>query len=313
MEKILLVAIVGMAAQLVDGSLGMAYGVTSTTLLLTVGVGAAAASAAVHVAEIGTSLVSGGAHWRFGNVDWTLVRRLALPGGLGAFLGATVLSSLDTEVAEPYVAGILLALGLYLLIRFSRNVRQLKANATVPHAGFVSPLGLVAGFVDSTGGGGWGPISTPALLATRRVAPHKVIGSVSLSEFIVAISASIGFLIGIGSESIPWEYVGALLAGGLVAAPVAAYLVRHIPLQVLGAGVGGMIILTNTRTLLGSFEVTGTWTWLAYGTVAVAWLAAISIAARHVKAERREARRVRAEESLVGAGRLSHPRPGQSS
>lgn len=305
MEKLLLVALVGVGAQLVDGSLGMAYGVTSTTLLLTVGVGAAAASAAVHVAEIGTSLVSGASHWRFGNVDWSLVRRLALPGAVGAFLGATVLSSLSTEVAEPWVAAILLGLGVYLLVRFTRNIPQVRQDATVPPAAAIAPLGLVAGFVDSTGGGGWGPISTPALLATRRIAPHKVIGSVSLSEFLVALSASIGFLIGIGGEAIPWEFVGALLAGGVVAAPMAAYLVRHIPLQVLGAVVGGMIVLTNTGTLLGTLGVADTLMWSLYGVVAVAWGTGIVIAASHVRTERREQRLAAAEASVAGPGRLS--------
>jgi uncharacterized protein len=252
MRKLVLMALVGLGAQLVDGSLGMAYGVTSTTLLLAVGTNPAAASATVHLAEIGTTLVSGAAHWRFGNVDWGVVLKIGVPGAIGAFAGATFLSGLSTETAEPLMALILLALGIYILIRFTAFGLRTDKLGKPLRKRFLGPLGLVAGFVDSTGGGGWGPVGTPAILASGRLEPRKTIGSVDTSEFLIAVAASVGFIIGIGSEGINYAWAGALLAGGVIAAPIAAWLVRHIPPRVLGSAVGGLIILTNSRTLLKS-------------------------------------------------------------
>lgn len=277
MRKLILLALVGLGAQLVDGSLGMAYGVTSTTLLLATGAAPAAASATVHLAEIGTTLVSGASHWRFGNVDWKIVAKIAVPGGIGAFAGATFLSSLSTETAAPIMSGILLALGVYILIRFTGWGTPRGQLGKPVRAWFLAPLGLVGGFVDSTGGGGWGPVSTPALLATGRLEPRKVVGSVDTSEFIVALSASLGFLIGLGGEGIPFGAVAALLVGGLIAAPLAAWLVRHIPGRVLGSLVGGVIVLTNTRTILRSDYVDAAPTTLttAYVAIAVVWAAAV--------------------------------------
>ena len=208
MRKLLLLALVGLGAQLVDGSLGMAYGVTSTTLLLAIGTNPAAASATVHLAEIGTTLVSGVSHWRFGNVDWKVVLKIGIPGAIGAFAGATFLSSLSTETAAPLMSIILLALGVYIL----RPVHHLRAcpratSASRCASGSWRPLGVVAGFVDSTGGGGWGPVGTPAILASGRLEPRKTIGSIDTSEFLVAVAASIGFVIGIGSEGINFAWV----------------------------------------------------------------------------------------------------------
>ena len=161
MQTLIVFALVGFGAQLVDGALGMAYGVTSTSLLLIAGVNPATASASVHLAEVGTTLAAGASHWRFGNVDWNLVLKLGVPGALGAFLGATVLSALSTENAAPYMAGVLLALGVYVLLRFSLRPPRVATNRVSPHRSkFLSPLGLVAGFVDASGGGGWGPVAT---------------------------------------------------------------------------------------------------------------------------------------------------------
>ena len=252
MQKLLLLSLVGLGAQLVDGSLGMAYGVTSTTLLLAIGTNPAAASATVHLAEIGTCLVSGAAHWKFGNVDWKVVLKIGLPGAVGAFAGATFLSSLSTETAAPLMAVILLVLGLYILVRFTAFGLPTGKLGKPLRKRFLGPLGLVAGFVDSTGGGGWGPVGTPAILASGRLEPRKTIGSIDTSEFLVAVAASIGFVIGIGSEGVNYGWVAALLLGGVIAAPIAAWLVRHIPPRVLGSAVGGLIILTNSRTLLKS-------------------------------------------------------------
>src|SRR5829696_9725583 len=222
----------------------MAYGVTSTTLLLTVGIAPAAASAAVHLSEVGTTLASGVSHWRFGNVDWGKVGWMAVPGGIGAFLGAVVLSSISAEAAQPVVAIFLFCLGIYILIRFSFKVSKLISERPISRK-FLSPLGLVAGFLDAAGGGGWGPISTPTLLSTGRMEPRKIVGTVDTSEFVVAFAASVGFLVSLSFADIPWQVVGALLIGGLVAAPVAAYVVRILPMRVLGTAVGGVILITN--------------------------------------------------------------------
>ncbi|GAA0269475.1 sulfite exporter TauE/SafE family protein [Cryptosporangium japonicum] len=252
MRKLLLLALVGLGAQLVDGSLGMAYGVTSTTLLLAIGTNAAAASATVHLAEVGTTLVSGFSHWRFGNVDWPVVLKIGVPGAFGAFAGATFLSSLDTATAAPVMAIILLVLGLYVLGRFTLFGLRKDRLGLPLRKRFLAPLGIFAGFIDATGGGGWGPVGTPAILASGRLQPRKVVGSIDTSEFLISIAASIGFFVGIGSENIDFGWVAALLIGGVIAAPIAAWLVRHVPPRVLGSLVGGIIVLTNTRSLLKS-------------------------------------------------------------
>ena len=290
MRKLILLALVGLAAQLVDGSLGMAYGVTSTTLLLVTGVAPAAASATVHLAEIGTTLASGVSHWRFGNVDWKVVAKIAIPGAVGAFAGATFLSSLSTDTAAPVMSGILLALGVYILIRFTGWGTPRGQLGKPVRKRFLAPLGVFAGFIDSTGGGGWGPVATPALLASGRMEPRKVVGSVDTSEFLVSVAASIGFLIGIGASGIPFTAVLALLIGGLIAAPIAAWLVRHIPGRVLGSLVGGVIVLTNVRTILrsdlvdASFNVQA----VAYLAIALAWAGAVAWSVRAYRLEKAE-------------------------
>ena len=288
MKTLIVLALAGLGAQLVDGSLGMGYGVTSTTLLITVGTNPAAASATVHLAEIGTNLASGLSHWRFGNVDWKVVGRIGVPGAVGAFAGATVLSHLSTEVAAPVMQLILLALGLYLLIRFTLRGIDKRQLGKPMRTRFLAPLGLTAGFIDATGGGGWGPVSTPAILASGRLEPRKTIGSIDTSEFLVSLAASLGFLFSLGSQGINLAWVLGLLAGGLVAAPLAAWLVRHVPPRLLGAGVGGMIVLTNTTSLLNS-------DWIAapdgvryavYAVVYAGWAAAAVHSFREYRKER---------------------------
>lgn len=281
MRKLIVLALVGSAAQLVDGALGMGYGLTSTTLLLAAGIGPAAASASVHLAEVGTCLAAGLSHWRFGNVDWHVVRRIAGPGALGAFLGATLLSHLTGEVAAVWVAAILLVLGVTLLIRFARPLPAARGGRS--RTRFLAGLGLVAGFVDATGGGGWGPVATPALLAAGRLAPRRAIGSVGAAEFVVAVAASGGFLLGLGGGGFVWPTVLALLAGGLVAAPLAAWLVRIVPAQVLGVAVGGMVLITNARVLAGAAGLSATASAVGYGAVAVAWTVAFVLAVRAMR------------------------------
>ena len=278
MKTLVLLALVGLGAALVDGSLGMAYGATSTTLLLAIGTNPAAASATIHLAEIGTTLTSGLSHWKFGNVDWKVVAKIGIPGAVGAFAGATVLSNLSTEVAAPVMSLILLTLGAYLLIRFTlRGIDRRNLGKPVRKR-FLGPLGLVAGFVDATGGGGWGPVGTPALLASGRMEPRKVIGSVSTAEFLVAMAASLGFLMALGSQGIDFTWVAALLIGGSIAAPLAAWLVRHIPPRMLGSLVGGLIVLTNTRTLLRSdwIDAGDATRYAVYALLYVVWAAAVT-------------------------------------
>jgi uncharacterized membrane protein YfcA len=276
-KTLVLLALVGLGAQLVDGSLGMAYGVTSTTLLLAIGTNPAMASATIHLAEIGTTLASGLAHWKFGNVDWKVVAKVGVPGALGAFAGATFLSHLSTEVAAPVMSLILVSLGAYILVRFTlRGIDRRNLGKPVRKR-FLGPLGLVAGFVDATGGGGWGPVGTPALLASGRMEPRKVIGSIDTSEFLVALAASLGFLVALGSQGIDFVWVAGLLGGGLVAAPIAAWLVRHIPPRMLGSLVGGVIVLTNTRTLLKSdwVDAGDPVRYAVYAVLVAVWAAAV--------------------------------------
>ena len=288
MRTLLVFALVGLGAQLVDGALGMAYGVTSTSLLLVSGVNPATASASVHLAELGTTAVAGASHWRFGNVDWKLVLRLGIPGAVGAFAGATVLSSVSTDAAAPYMAGVLLALGVYILVKFAFKPPEVATERVSPHGvKFLSPLGVIAGFVDASGGGGWGPVATPALLTAGRTAPRTVIGSVDTSEFLVALAASAGFLVGLGSKILDVRTIGGLLLGGVVAAPLAAWLVAKIPAPVLGSAVGGIIVLTNTQTVLQALHVPGWARTTVYAFVVGVWVACPALAvARHRRAPR---------------------------
>jgi uncharacterized membrane protein YfcA len=288
MRNFVILALLGFCAQLVDGALGMAYGVTSSTLLVGVaGLTPAIASTAVHLGEVGTTAASGISHWRFGNVDWGKILWLAVPGGIGAFLGAVALVSISAEAAEPLVAVFLFSLGVYVLARFSfrRNERPVVVRPIGKR--FLSPLGAVAGFLDAAGGGGWGPISTPTLLSSGRMEPRRVIGTVDTSEFIVAVCASIGFFFALSFAQVPWSVVGALLVGGVVAAPIAAYVVRILPTRILGTAVGGLILVTNMRTFLGAIGLRSdpVIPWLIYAVIVAIWIAALVFAVQMVRRE----------------------------
>lgn len=248
MRRLLVLGMVGCVAQLVDGSTGMGYGLTSGTLLLCLGLSPAAVSASVHLSELATNVVSAVSHWRLGNVEWRVVGRLAVPGVVGALGGAAVLSAFPADVAAPVMAAVLTVLGGYVLVRTVRGGRSPRRG--VPGVRLVVPLGVVAGFVDATGSGGWGPIATPALLAEGRLAPRRVIGSVDTSEFAVSLAASVGLLVGLGGTVVQGQLVAALMLGGIVAAPLAASLVRVLPAAVLGVVAGGMIVGSNLQILL---------------------------------------------------------------
>jgi uncharacterized membrane protein YfcA len=287
MRTLLVLGVVGFFAQLVDGALGMGYGATSSSLLLTVGLTPAMASASVHLAELGTNVASGVAHWRLGNVDRRLVLRLGVPGAVGAFLGATLLAHLSTEASAPVMGGVLLLLGVYILTRFALRPPATAAARTSPHRRrFLVPLGFIGGFVDATGGGGWGPVSTTTLLSAGRTAPRTVVGSVDTSEFLVTAAASIAFLWGLGTSGINFAFVLVLLGGGLIAAPGAAWLVSRLPAAVLGTGVGGLIVLTNLRVLLQTLDAPRDLSQLAYLLVTAAWASLVTAAVMRHRAER---------------------------
>ncbi|WP_156288477.1 sulfite exporter TauE/SafE family protein [Oceanobacillus salinisoli] len=251
MQKLLLFALVGFFAQLIDGSLGMAFGATSSSLLLMFGVAPAVASASIHISEIATTAASGVSHFKFGNVDKGLMIRLMIPGSISAFLGAALLSNLNGELIKPFISIFLLTMGIYIIYRFlfKMDMNQHGGNRKISTIVLI-PLGAVSGFLDAIGGGGWGPINTPLLLSKKGVNPRLVIGTVSTSEFAITLSASIGFLMFLGWEQINWLWVGAFAFGGVFAAPIAAWLVRVIPLYLLGAIVGGLIIVTNAHILM---------------------------------------------------------------
>ncbi len=245
-------ALVGSTAQLIDGSLGMGFGLTSSTLLLTLGTSAAVASAAVHFAEIGTTLASGVSHWHAENIDKDVLIRLAIPGGVGALLGATFLSSIDLSTSKIFISTLLLFLGFLLLYR---NLYQSPAPQLVDannNPRFLTFLGFSGGFVDAAGGGGWGPVVTPTLMTATNMTPRKIIGTVSAAEFIVAVSASVGFLLNINKLDINWAIVGGLALGGSFMAPIAARIVSKLPRRQLAILVGAAVIVINGIRIIGN-------------------------------------------------------------
>lgn len=288
MYAMLLVALAGFCAQLVDGSLGMGYGLTSSTLLIALGLAPAVASASVHLAEIGTSAVSAYSHAKLGNVDKSVLKRIALPGAIGAFAGATVLSALSTQAARPWASTLLLILGVYVLIRYLRQ-RTIRLKKGLPSTRLLAPLGLIGGFVDATGGGGWGPVTTPALLANGRMAPNRVIGTMNAAEFLVAVAASIGFIVGLGLSAIDWTILLPLMIGGMIAAPIGAWIAHRLPMRIMGVVVGGMIIFTNSLTLLKVMGVSGEAMTAILVTLAVAWAAVVALViVQHLRSRRQQ-------------------------
>lgn len=240
--NIWLFVLVGFAAQLIDGALGMAYGIISNTFLLSIGVPPAAASASVHLAEVFISGVSGFSHWRLGNIDRELVKRLLIPGVLGGVAGAYLLASFPGDVLKPYVSFYLLIMGGFILAKAFRRAQENKRVTT-----HLIPLGLVGGFFDAVGGGGWGPIVTTTLVA-RGNHPRYSIGSVNLAEFFVTFAESVTFLLTIGLTN--WQIVVGLLIGGVVAAPLAAFATKRLPVRFLMSFVGVLIIVLSLRTIV---------------------------------------------------------------
>jgi uncharacterized protein len=233
--------LVGLIAQTVDGALGMAYGITSTSFLLATGSSPAVASASVHIAEVFTTGVSGVSHIKLGNVSRQLFLRLLLPGVAGAALGAWLLTSIDGNAIKPWIAGYLLLMGLYVLAKAFRRVAPRRGEPR-----HVAKLGLAGGFVDAVGGGGWGPVVTTTLVGTGND-PRTTIGSVNLAEFFLTfVSAGLFTWLVDGT---PWPTVAGLVLGGVFAAPMAAWLTRHLRTRVLLVLVGGVIVAVSSFNL----------------------------------------------------------------
>lgn len=256
--SILIFTLVGALAQLIDGTLGMAFGITSTSLLVALSATPLAASVAVHFAELGTTFASGASHWRARNVDWRIVVRLGIPGAVGATLGATLLARFSLADAKVWMSWLLLILGVVLIARFGLGKRLIPTIAGQPTSGLLVPLGAFAGFIDASGGGGWGPITTPTLLSVTTLEPRRVIGTVSASEFLVALAASGGFIAGSATADLDWQVVAGLLLGGVLMAPFAALLAGRLPHAPFGTLIGGVVVITNARTLMTTNNVSST-------------------------------------------------------
>ena len=227
----------GFAAQLVDGALGMAFGVISNTLLISLGVAPAAASAGVHTVETFTTCASGLSHIAHRNVDWRLLSRLTIPGVVGAVIGAYVLTHIDGSTAKPFVLGYLTLIGLFLFWRGLRFPPQHRP------AKIIEPLALAGGFLDAAGGGGWGPVVTGNLLV-QGADPRRTIGTVNTSEFLVTVTSAATFIAALGWATFTVATLG-LLIGGIVAAPLGAWLVKRIAPKPLLVLVGFLLTLTS--------------------------------------------------------------------
>jgi uncharacterized protein len=245
-ENFELFLLAGFIAQLIDGALGMAYGVTASTFLLSFGVTPAAASASIHTSEIFTSGVSGLFHLKFQNVNKKLFKTLLLPGVIGAALGALTLSFFETysHILKPFIAVYTLYLGIIIIRKAFGKKRDKVKTRNIPK------LAAFGGFMDSIGGGGWGPIVSSTLIAGGRH-PRYTIGSVNLTEFFVALASSITFFSIIGINH--WNVIAGLILGGMVAAPIGAIASKHLPIKTMMAVVGVLVILLSCRILYTSF------------------------------------------------------------
>lgn len=236
---------VGLCAQLVDGALGMAYGLVSSSVLLAFGVPPASASAAVHTAEVVTTGISGAAHARLGNVDRRLFLRLAIPGMVGGVIGAYVLTRIPGDAIKPFIYAYLFVLAVVILLRATgRRIPRGEVKR-------VGLLGFFAGLLDASGGGGWGPMATSTLLA-RGGQARTSIGTVNAAEFVVTLAISITFLLNIGIQH--WQVVAGLLVGGAIAAPLAAYLVKHVPERAVLGAVGVLILGISSYQVLHAWQ-----------------------------------------------------------
>ncbi len=242
----LLLAAIGFGAQIVDGALGMAFGVISTTALLTFGIAPAQASAIVHTAEIFTTGASAASHIYHRNVDWRIVVRLGVAGVIGAALGAWILSNVDSSAAKPFLAVYLTLMGVFILFKAWR----ISPTRDAP-AAWTAPVGFAAGFLDASGGGGWGPVATTTLVGSGH-APRTTVGSVNTTEFFVTVAAATTFFVELGAA--PWKELLSLIAGGVLAAPFGGFMVKRIPARTLMLMVGCLIIGLSAWQLARYFK-----------------------------------------------------------
>ncbi len=243
-QTFLYFALAGFVAQIIDGALGMAYGVSCSTMLLSMGLPPAITTASVHIAEVFTTGASGLSHLYFGNVNKKLFLRLMIPGVIGGMLGAYLISDVfDGKIIKPYVSGYLVILGFVILYKAIRGKQELKPIKNI------FPLGFVGGLLDTIGGGGWGPIVTSNLI-NKGNCPKETVGSVNTAEFFVTFFSAGIFTLFLGVTA--WQAILGLILGGILAAPLGAYLVRLVKAGTIMYAVGVLVILSSTYSLLRS-------------------------------------------------------------
>ena len=282
MSDLLLFGLAGFAASLVDGALGMGFGPTSSSILLGSGLAPTAVSTSVNLAKVVTGVVGAISHWRFRNLDRGLVLKLALPGCVGAVIGVTVLSNVNGATLRPYLAMLLTIIGLRILVKFARPLpASQKATVAVPgsskrvlqydHRG-VKTAALIGGVTNGLIGA-WGPVVTPFLLH-RGVRPRFAVGSVNTAEVAVASASAFSLIASVGAGGFNGAVVVSMLLGGVIAAPVAAWMIRYVPPRPMGVAVAGLLLLSNARDLIAWVRVSGLWVFAIYlGIIAMVLLA----------------------------------------
>lgn len=271
--QLLLVGMAGFAAAMVDGALGMGFGPTSSTILLSTGIPPTAVTTTVNLAKVASGLAAGVSHWRFGNIDRRLVLQLAIPGCAGALIGVTVLTNVDGDTMRPILAAMLVLVGLRMLVRFSKPLPSLPDNFDGVSEGAPTfderGIKVVATVGGVTNGlvGAWGPVVTPFLLH-RGLPPRFAIGSVNTAEVAVAAVAAGTLLTSLGRGDLEVGIIVAMMLGGVVAAPLAAWVIRFIPGRAMGLAVAALLLLTNGRELANWLDL-GVSRWAVYGLVPV--------------------------------------------
>jgi uncharacterized protein len=277
MEELIVVALAGFCAALVDGALGMGFGPTSSSILLGTSLSPASVATTVNLAKVATGVSAAISHWRFRNIDHRLVLQLAIPGALGALVGVTIVSRVDPATLKPGLAILLMAVGLRILWRFSRPVGTPKAEGADDIGGDPDRMppfderGIKA--VAATGGvtngliGAWGPIVTPFLLH-RELPPRFAVGSVNTAEVAVAAVSAGSLIAAVGRGGLNLGIILAMLGGGIIAGPVGAWLIRHLPPRGMGVAVAGLLLVTNAQQL-ADWRGLGTGRWFLYGGAAV--------------------------------------------
>ncbi len=282
MEELLLVALAGFLASMVDGALGMGFGPTSSSVLLSAGLSPVAVSTTVNLAKVATGIAAAISHWRFSNIDHRLVLRLAIPGCVGAVVGVTVLANVPAATIKPLLAVLLLLVGVRILIRFSRALPVTASSNGNPNAipDFDSrgtEVAACAGGITNGMVGAWGPVVTPFLLH-RGLPPRWAIGSVNTAEVAVAFVAAGSLIASLGSASVDVGVVIAMIVGGVLAAPLAAWSIRYIPARGLGLAVAALLLVTNIREL-AAWSGLGSGRWVLY----ILALALVALAAARPK------------------------------